>query len=292
MEHSLLRLLGENIAVECELRPFKNGGYIKVDPGQITQIILNLVVNARDAMPSGGKLRLTTDSLEVPVTDRAPVHEDELPGGAYLSITISDTGLGMSDEVKAHLFEPFFTTKNARHANGLGLATSYGVVRQSGGRIHIESIAGQGTTVTIYIPRAAPPDYKKPRTNESPTGTETIMVLEDDIGVRHTSVRALRGLGYQVLEAANAEDAQRLIAEHGVRKIHLLLTDVVMPRMSGHHFADWLREASPHTKVIFISGYLDSSILLDNSSDKSTFFLAKPFDSHQLALKVRKALDA
>ncbi len=292
LEHSLLRLLGENITVESDLRRFKDGGYIKVDRGQMTQIILNLVVNARDAMPEGGKLTLATNRVTVRDQPIAEVETDQPAPGDYLTISVTDNGAGMSERVKARLFEPFFTTKDAANCSGLGLATSYGIVRQSGGHIHVESKVGRGTTVMIYIPRVAPPSYKKPDSKDTPTGTETILVLEDDIGVRHTSVRALRALGYNVIEAATADDAQRSIAENGVRKIHLLLTDVIMPRMSGHHFADWLREASPLTKVIFISGYLDASLRLDNLGDKMAFFLPKPFDSQQLALKVREALDA
>lgn len=290
LERSVLRLIGENISVECELGKFKDGGYIKVDPGQMTQIILNLVVNARDAMPTGGKLRLTTDSFQV--GKKTECEPETLAPGDYLTISVSDTGLGMSEAVKAHLFEPFFTTKDASQCSGLGLATSYGIIRQSGGHICVESKVGRGTTVTIYIPRVPPPSYKKPNLQESPTGTETILVLEDDVGVRHISVRTLRGLGYDVIEAATAEDAQRLIAQKERCEIHLLLTDVIMPKMSGHHFADWMREACPTTKVIFISGYLDAATQVDNLRDQTTFFLPKPFDANQLALKVREALDA
>ncbi len=292
LEHSLVRLLGENIEIECALAQFKDGGYIKVDRGQITQILLNLLGNARDAMPAGGKVVLATKSVAVSETTSAAEEDEPLTPGEYLSISVTDTGSGMSEQAKAHLFEPFFSTKAGGQRSGLGLAASYGIVRQSGGHIRAQSTLGQGTTVTIFLPRVPAPAYKKPNGKNLPTGTETILVLEDDIGVRHISVRVLRGLGYHVIEAANAEDAQRLIAEMGVRKIHLLLTDVVMPQMSGHHFADWLREANPQTKVIFISGYLDVLIQLDTPQDTTTFFLPKPFDSHQLALKVREALDA
>jgi CheY-like chemotaxis protein len=197
----------------------------------------------------------------------------------------------MSDEVKAHLFEPFFTTKEQR--SGLGLATSYGIVRQSGGEIRIESQKGKGTKVEIYLPKASAPapTYKKPNTKKLPSGAETILVLEDDISVRHISVRVLRKLGYQVIEAANSDDAQRLITQSGGRQIDLLLTDMVMPRMSGRHFAKWLNQTSPHTKVIFVSGYLEESLQPGDRLDPDMFFLPKPFDSEQLAAKVREALD-
>jgi CheY-like chemotaxis protein len=293
LERSLLRLLGENITVHCDLHRFADGGYIKVDPMQMTQIILNLGVNARDAMPDGGRLSLTTGNVRIDdaMTDGA----EQLAPGDYATIAVTDTGVGMSEETKAHLFEPFFTTKDVRQGSGLGLATSYGIVRQSGGHIEVKSQAGCGTTVTIYIPKVpAPPKpgYKKPNAKNAPTGTETILVLDDDIAVRHVSVRVLRSLGYEVLEAANCDDAQRLIEQEGKRKIHLLLTDVVMPQMSGRHFAESLRKISPETKVVFISGYLDESLGACDRGLKGGFFLPKPFDSEQLALKVREALDA
>jgi CheY-like chemotaxis protein len=194
--------------------------------------------------------------------------------------------------VKAHLFEPFFTTKEKR--SGLGLATSYGIVHQSGGHLRVESEPGKGTTVQIYLPRVAPPPpaYKKPTGKQLPTGTETILVLEDDISVRHISIRVLRGLGYQVIEAANGDDAQRLIKESIGRQIDLLLTDLVMPQMSGRSFADWLRKVSPHTKVLFVSGYLSESLHPGEKVGEGMFFLPKPFDPEQLAQTVRRVLDA
>jgi CheY-like chemotaxis protein len=201
----------------------------------------------------------------------------------------------MRDEVKAHLFEPFFTTKDGGAGSGLGLATSYGIVRQSGGHICIESEEGKGTTARIYFPKVHPPPpaaYKKPHGRKLPGGTETVLVLEDDVSVRHISVRVLRSLGYQVLEAANSDDAQRLIAERAGRKIDLLLTDMVMPQMSGRRFADWLCSESPHIKVIFVSGYLEESLNPDDRRHPDMFFLPKPFDPEQLAAKVREALDS
>jgi len=208
---------------------------------------------------------------------------------------VTDDGTGMSDEVQARLFEPFFTTKHGTRGSGLGLATSYGIVRQSGGDIRVQSRLGAGTTITIYIPKvAAPrvPDYQRPQSRKLPTGTETVLVLEDDVSVRHISVRILRGLGYDVIEAANGDDAQRLISGSWDRKIHLLLTDIVMPHMSGRDFAQWLRQASPETRVVFISGYLDEAGNPDAPGADDLFFLPKPFDPGQLACKVRAALDA
>jgi PAS domain S-box-containing protein len=295
LERSLLRLLGENISVQCHFERGKEGMHTKVDPGQLTQIILNLVVNARDAMPRGGCLALETCAVTI---ERSEDHElscDELPSGEYVRISVADNGTGMTDEVKQHLFEPFFTTKDEGRGSGLGLATSYGIVRQSGGDICVESELGKGTTVKIFLPKVpAPPapGYKRPGANKLPTGDETILVLEDDISVRHISVRVLRGLGYDVLEAANGDDAQRLIAKSRDKKIDLLLTDMVMPQMSGRCFADWMGKASPGTKVVFISGYLQESLHPGDRRDQEMFFLPKPFDPQQLATKIREALDS
>jgi two-component system cell cycle sensor histidine kinase/response regulator CckA len=295
LERSLLRLLGENISVQCDFERGKDGMHTKVDPGQLTQIILNLVVNARDAMPGGGCLALETTAVTIAAPGEHD-HEcaaDELSPGDYVRISVTDNGSGMTDEVKQHLFEPFFTTKD-EGGSGLGLATSYGIVRQSGGHICVESDLGQGTTVQIFLPRVAapaPPSYRKPGANKLPTGTETILVLEDDIGVRHLSVRVLRSLGYDVLEAANGDDAQQLIGRRAGKTIDLLLTDMVMPQMSGRRFADWMNKTSPGTKVVFISGYLQESLHPGDRRDQEMFFLPKPFDPEQLAAKIREALD-
>jgi PAS domain S-box-containing protein len=293
LERSLLPLLGENVEVVSHLHSEKESAHIKVDPDQLTQIILNLAVNARDAMPAGGQLTLETASVTVSDSHQTFLGIDDLAPGDYALISLADTGVGMSDEVKAHLFEPFFTTKD--EGSGLGLATSYGIVRQSGGQIRVESRQGKGTTVQIYLPKvSAPPapSYKKPNGKKLPSGAETVLVLEDDISVRHLSVRLLRNLGYQVIEAANGDDAQRLIGQGGDKKIDLLLTDMVMPQMSGRRFAKWLHQTSPHTKVIFVSGYLEESLHPHDRRDPEMFFLPKPFDPEQLATKVREALDA
>jgi PAS domain S-box-containing protein len=295
LERSLLRLLGEDISVQCHFDRGKEGLHTKVDPGQLTQIILNLVVNARDAMRNGGRLTLKTASLTIDASEECEIGSEELEAGDYVRISVIDDGVGMTDEVKQHLFEPFFTTKDEGRGSGLGLATSYGIVRQSGGHIGVESELGKGTTVKIFLPRVPappPPSYKRPGGHKMPTGVESILVLEDDISVRHISVRVLRGLGYDVLEAANGDDAQQLIGERQDKKIDLLLTDMVMPHMSGRHFADWLRKTSPETKVVFISGYLEESLHPGDRRDHEMFFLPKPFDPEQLALKIREALDS
>lgn len=295
VERSMLRLLGENISVECHLHSSRDPAHIKVDPAQLAQIILNLAVNARDAMPNGGRLTLGTATVRIADETQPSGCPDCLPAGEYALISITDDGAGMTDDVKAHLFEPFFTTKDEGRGSGLGLATTYGIVRQSGGYICVDSQLGRGTMMSLYLPKvAAPPApaYRKPGTKKPVTGTETVLVLEDDVSVRHISVRVLRSLGYQVMEAANGDDAQRMIAYDRDKKIDLLLTDMVMPQMSGRDFADWLATTSPETKVVFISGYLEESLLPADRCGREMFFLPKPFDPEQLAAKVREALDS
>ena len=280
LEETLLHLLGENIAITCHLHQLSEGAHVRVDPGQLTQIVLNLAGNARDAMPEGGRLTIETAVVKREEGSEAGCACADFAPGEYVAITMIDDGAGMSDEVKARLFEPFFTTKETGHRNGLGLASSYGIVRQSGGHICAESTLGKGTTFRIFLPRVAPPappNYKKRSHGKSLTGTETILVLEDDVSVRHLSVRVLRGLGYDVIEAARGEDAQRALTQRGRDKIDLLLTDLVMPEMSGRDFADWLRKTSPQTKVIFVSGYLEESLLPHDRRDPGTTFLPKPF---------------
>jgi two-component system, cell cycle sensor histidine kinase and response regulator CckA len=295
LERSLLRLVGENISVQCHFDRSKDGVHTKVDPGHLTQIVLNLVVNARDAMRNGGHLVLGTASLTIDASEEREIHSEELEPGDYVRISVTDNGVGMSDEVKQHLFEPFFTTKDEGCGSGLGLATSYGIVRQSGGHICVESELGKGTTVRIFLPKVpapSPPSYKRRGGNKMPTGVERILVLEDDISVRHISVRVLRSLGYDVIEAASGDDAQQLIGKGADKKLDLLLTDMVMPQMSGRRFADWLRKTSPQTKVVFISGYLEESLHPRDRRDQEMFFLPKPFDPEQLATKIRQVLDS
>jgi PAS domain S-box-containing protein len=295
LERSLLRLIGENIAVVCQLHQEKGGAHIKADPSQITQIILNLAVNARDAMPHGGQLTLETAVADLTAQTQSPFECGAFAPGRYVLVSIRDTGIGMSEEVKTHLFEPFFTTKTDERRSGLGLATSYGIVHQSGGHLRVDSQEGKGTTVQIYLPRvAAPPAarYKKPGAKKIRGGTETVLVLEDDVSVRHISVRMLRALGYKVIEAANSTDAHHLLSENGGRKVDLLLTDMVMPQISGRRFADALQAAQPDLKVLFVSGYLEESLQPSDRCEPGMFFLPKPFDVEQLAAKVREALDA
>ena len=294
LERSLLRLIGENISVVCHLHHEKDGAHIKADPGQITQIILNLAVNARDAMPEGGQLILETGIIDLTEKTESPFQCGDFAPGQYVLINVIDTGAGMTEDVQAHLFEPFFTTKADERRNGLGLATCYGIVHQSRGHLRVQSEEGKGSTISVYLPRVpAPPapPYKKPGAKKVCGGTESILVLEDDVSVRHISVRMLRTLGYEVIEAANSSDARQLLAENGGRKVDLLLTDMVMPQISGRRFADALRAKHPNIKVLFISGYLEESLQPADRCEPGMFFLPKPFDVEQLALKVREALD-
>ncbi len=294
VERSLLRLLGENISITLHLHQRKEGAHVKADAGQLTQILLNLAVNARDAMRQGGKLTIETSTIDVGPGQEPPSAVSDLVPGEYVALVVSDNGSGMSDEVKARLFEPFFTTKPNGERNRLGLATTYGIVKQSGGFIDVESAPGRGTTFRIYLPRVtAPPapSYKRRDASSRLAGTETILVLEDEVSVRHLSVRLLRMFGYDVIEAAHGEDAKRLITENRGRRIDLLLTDMVMPEISGRSFADWLRSASPQTKVVFVSGYLEESMAPGDRCAPDTHFLPKPFTAEQLAAKVRAVLD-
>ena len=282
LERSVLRLLGENISVLCELMPEKK--HIKVDPDQFTQIIINLAVNARDAMPAGGTLVLKTETIST--NGKSP---PELPSGKYVRISVIDNGMGMSEEVKEHLFEPFFSTKGDRHGSGLGLATCYGIVRQSGGHIAVQSGLAKGTAVYIYLPEvAAPPTATYRKRPKLPNGTETILVVEDDISVRHVAVRTLRLLGYNVLEAFRADEAKRLIENTA---INLVVSDIVLPDMSGCDFADWMRINSPSTQILLTSGYLPEMTTIGTPSSDLPF-LSKPFDPQQLAETVRASLDA
>ena len=292
LERSIFPLLGERVSVVCNLHPDREGRHVRVDAWQFAQILVNLATNARDAMGNGGRLTITTSVIEVRPGESTLLYPNlELPAGEYVEIAFADTGCGMTDEVKARLFEPFFSTKGQN--SGLGLATSYGIIRQSGGYIGVESEPGKGATFHIFLPRVAAPavSYKKPSERKLATGTETILVLEDEVGVRHLSVRVLRRLGYRVLEAAHPADAKRLITGRGAPRIDLLLTDMVLPEVSGRDFADWLHRTSPETKVIFISGYLQESLDPRDRHKPGMRFLAKPFSAEQLASKVRQTLD-
>jgi PAS domain S-box-containing protein len=288
--HKMLRrLVREDIDIVLALAPAL--GRVKVDPTQIEQVITNMVVNARDAMPHGGKLTITTSNATL---DDAYVqaHPDVTPG-EYVQLAIRDSGIGMTDEVKARLFEPFFTTKGVGQGTGLGLATCYGAVKQSGGHITVESAVGQGTTFNIYLPRVADRLVRvdgDETMGSLPVGHETILLVEDDDAVREMAEMMLTELGYQVLVASNGEAAlHAATAKAGA--IHLLLTDVVMPKMNGKQLADELRKLYPKIKVLFVSGYTADAIVSDGVLEPGVAFLQKPYFSFALACKVREVLD-
>jgi len=288
LDKMLRRLIGEDIELVTLLAP--NLGRIKADPGQIEQVLVNLVVNARDAMPAGGKLTIETANATLG-EDYARQHAEVKPGD-YVMLAVSDTGTGMSEEVQARIFEPFFTTKAIGKGTGLGLATCYGIVKQSGGHIWVYSEVGQGTSIKVYLPLAeaeadAPPEYEEA---ELPGGTETILLAEDEASVRNLTARALRRLGYTVLEAANGEEALYLAREHSDQEIQLLFTDVVMPQMGGIVLAEQLRAMRPGIKVLYTSGYTDNAIVHHGVLDAGIAFLQKPFSPELLAAKVREVL--
>ena len=288
IEGMLRRLLGEDILIETHL--CEELGTALADPGQLEQVIMNLAVNARDAMPTGGRLTIETANAEL---DRDAVrrHPDS-DAGRFVLLAVTDTGCGMDAETREQVFEPFFTTKEAGKGTGLGLSTVYGVVKQTGGQIHLYSEPGQGTTFKIYLPRqdgiASP--RSRPTVVGVPTGEETLLLVEDDDAVRRLAQRILVTAGYRVLSAASGEEALALAEQHGA-DIDLLVTDVVMPGMSGRELSQRLGPTLPRLRVLFMSGYTDNAIVHHGVLDPGTHFCTKPFTAAGLARKVREVLD-
>ncbi len=288
MDQLLRRLIGEDI--ELVTRPAPGLGMVQVDPGQFEQVVANLAVNARDAMPEGGKLTIETDNVELDET-YAMAHAEVQPG-RYVLLAVSDTGVGMDARIQSHLFEPFFTTKEVGKGTGLGLATVYGIVKQSGGHIGVYSEPEHGTTFKIYLPRVEEPvSAVEPQwdSEDALWSTETVLLVEDEDAVRALVLRVLRLYGYTVLEACDG-DAAVLIGEQYQGLIHLLVTDVVMPRMSGRQLAVRLASMRPKMRVLYISGYTDNAIGHNGVLDPDTPFLQKPFTPNALAHKVREVL--
>jgi PAS domain S-box-containing protein len=290
VDEMLRRMIGEDIELVTHLPSAL--GRVKADPGQIDQVIMNLAVNARDAMPQGGRLTLEAANVELD-SSYASSHESVLPGH-YVMIAMSDTGIGMDAETQAHIFEPFFTTKEVGKGTGLGLATVYGIVKQSGGSIRVYSEPGKGTTFKVYLPRIDQAAEVIAPTNmpvdELSRGSETILLAEDEEAVRSLVRGVLESTGYQVLETKGAHDALE-VGERHRKHIHLLLTDVVMPQMSGAELVKHLAPLHPETKVLYMSGYTDHAVVRHGLLDSSTAFLQKPFTPDALALKVREVLD-
>lgn len=287
--HKMLhRVLGEDIELIYHLSP--DLGKVKIDPGQIEQVILNLAVNAREAMPSGGTLTIETSNIELHEAS-LQTHREIIPG-PYVMLALSDNGMGMSPEIQEHIFEPFFTTKEK--GTGLGLSTVYGIVKQSGGYIYVYSELGRGTSFKIYLPRVEEKEESclfKSEFSLPLRGSETILVVEDEPALRELIVRILEDRGYQIFSASNGEEALRISREHPERKIDLLLTDVVMPSMSGKQLSDRLKEFFPHLKTLFISGYTSNAIVHHGVLIEGVEFLQKPFNPDTIARKVREVLD-
>jgi two-component system, cell cycle sensor histidine kinase and response regulator CckA len=285
-DRMLRRLIGEDILLTTSLDA--NLGRCRVDPGQLEQVLMNLVVNARDAMPKGGRLAITTRNVTGPCLE-AP----DLPPGNYVELGVNDTGIGMDERTKARLFEPFFTTKGPGQGTGLGLATVYGIVTQSDGHIAVQSKPGRGTSFRVYLPRVNVSLPKvgdsRPAADALPRGVETLLLVEDEPAVRDLDRRVLTDCGYTVLEAKDGREAVRVAKGHGGR-IDLLVSDVVMPHLGGRELAEELLTIRPDVKVLFVSGYTDDAIVRHGVGAEYAF-LQKPFTPAGLAKKVREVLD-
>ena len=288
MEKMLRRLIGEDVELLVHKAPRLRK--VIADPGQIEQVVMNLAVNARDAMPFGGKLTIETANIEL---DDEHVHQHaESKRGSHIVLTIRDTGCGMDEATQARIFEPFFTTKGPDKGTGLGLATVYGIVAQSGGHIGLTSTPNHGTAFQIYIPanrHESPASHTKSRRIKTPRGTETVLLVEDEDSLRRFARLALEKRGYTVLDAARVTDALRLCEQHP-GSIHLLLTDVMMPAMNGRQLAERLKQQRPDLKVLFMSGYTDDEVVRHGILYFDTPFLQKPFTAEGLAEKVRELL--
>ena len=281
--------------VELKISPCPDLDLVEVDPGQMQQILVNLVVNAVDAMPNGGYLEIKAENRWL--EEESAQLQPSLTAAPYVLISVSDSGEGMTEEVKAHLFEPFFTTKEAGKGTGLGLATCYGIITQSGGHIEVESKLGKGTTFEIYLPsaREAPPEMpsRVQENYENPgASSESILLAEDEPLVRTLMAQVLRDQGYQVWEAENGEEALELFQTMEQESVDILLTDVVMPHMGGIELAQRITELRPNIPVLFASGYSPEPLFTTGDSSRELRFIQKPFLPDALASKVREVLDS
>ncbi len=292
LERMLRRLIGEDI--ELTMRPSADLWPIEIDPTRIEQVVINLAVNARDAMPDGGKL--TIETANVVLDEAFADHHLGVQPGEYVMLAVSDNGTGMDDEVKRHIFEPFFTTKERGKGSGLGLATVFGVVKQNRGYVRVHSEVDQGTVFKVYLPRVAaggraPSHHSSADTAAPARGSESVLVVEDNALVRELVQSVLTAQGYKVLLAQDGEEGLQVAQNYG-GPIHLLLTDVIMPRLGGRALADRLQPSRPEMRVLFISGYTDDALVRRGAPDKGFHFLPKPFDVETLARKVRSVLDS
>jgi two-component system cell cycle sensor histidine kinase/response regulator CckA len=287
-ERMLQRLLGEDIELVTRLN--RCASKVKVDPGQIDQVIMNLALNARDAMPNGGKLTIETNDA---VLDEAyALDHFGVRSGAHVMLAISDTGVGMDKETQSRIFEPFFTTKSPGKGTGLGLSTVFGIVQQSGGHVWVYSEPGAGASFKVYLPKAAEGELPHIEQPEPATleGSETILLVEDQEEVRRVACEVLRRFGYHVIEARNPGEAL-LECERHPRTIHLLLTDVVMPRMNGRELAERLLKIRPNLRVLYMSGYTENAIVHHGILDSGIAYLQKPLVPDALGRRVREVLD-
>jgi PAS domain S-box-containing protein len=289
LDKMLQRVIGEDIELITLLA--EDLGRTKADVGQIEQVIMNLAINAKDAMPSGGKLTIETANVELDES-YARSHVD-VKQGHYVMFSVNDTGVGMSPEVRERIFEPFFTTKEKGKGTGLGLSTTYGIVKQSEGHIWVYSIQGKGTTFKIYLPRVNEPleDIRKEVSQEElPRGNETILIVEDEEEVRKLAGKILERQGYKILETYNGDEAL-LVCERHKSPIHLMLADIIMPGMSGSELANLLKPLYPEIKILYTSGYTDNAIVHHGVLEKGVNYIQKPFTLEGLARKVREVLD-
>lgn len=287
LEKMVRRLIGEDVHLETRLAA--GLWYVKMDPAQLEQIIVNLLVNARDAMPTGGEVVLETSNLHL--ADRDLTGLPDLKPGEYVRLRVSDTGCGIAQEHVDKVFDPFFTTKQQSGNSGIGLSTVYGIVRQSGGAITVDSPPGRGATFRIYLPRCHEIPASEWATDEEPAaagGTETILLVEDNDELRIASRSVLESMGYQVLTAADGREALQVFRKDG--RVDLLISDVVMPGMSGKELLDRIQETHPDVRVLFVSGYTDNVILRHGIQEGEVHFLEKPFSSERLAVKIREIL--
>ena len=292
LDKMLRQLIDENI--ELTVVRGQQLGRVKADAGYVGQVLMNLVINARDAMPGGGTLSVTTSDVTAD-EGYASAHPGMTPGD-YVRLSVSDSGTGMSDAVQAHMFEPLFTTKPKGRGTGLGLATCQTIVKQSSGHIDVHSEVGKGTTFDVYFPRldqALDAAMVSPlQTRSLPRGTEALLIVEDDPAVRHLASAVLKAQGYEVLVAANGRDGLRIAHDHKGAAIRLVIADVIMPLMGGKMMAEWLTSGDPDLKVLFTSGYTDDAIAQYGVLDPGVAFLPKPYTSATLIAKVRELLDA